>query len=135
MEDAVAHGQRTIFGRLGPPPLPAFVLHTGDLFVSQGAPFCDTTAGGSIKEWDATVQKALQLDFDTVIPGHGAVTDKAGLKTYRDNVEKLRTRVSGLIHEGKTQDDVGKVLTAEYGWQPNSLNMQWSLPGMMRELK
>jgi hypothetical protein len=33
MEDAVAHGQRTIFGRLGPPPLPAFVLHTGDLFV------------------------------------------------------------------------------------------------------
>jgi len=50
-------------------------------------------------------------------------------------VEKLRTRVSGLIHEGKSQDDVAKVLTAEYRWQPNSLNMQWSLPGMMTELK
>ena len=70
-----------------------------------------------------------------MIPGHGAVTDKAGLKTYRDNVEKLRTRVTGLIREGKGQDDVGKVLTAEFGWPANSLNMQWSLPGMMRELK
>ena len=54
---------------------------------------------------------------------------------YRNNVEKLRTRVSGLIREGKSQDDVDKVLTAEYRWQPNSLNMQWSLPGMMTELK
>jgi hypothetical protein len=27
------------------------------------------------------------------------------------------------------------VMTAEYGWQPDSIPMQWSLPGMMRELK
>ena len=77
----------------------------------------------------------MKLDFDTVIPGHGKVTDKAGLKTYRDNVEKLRVRVSGLIKEGKSQDEIGKVLTAEYKWQPDSLNMKWSLPGFMTELK
>jgi len=52
-----------------------------------------------------------------------------------NHVEKLRNRVSGLIHEGKSQDEVGKVLMAEYGWAPGSLNMQWSVPGMMRELK
>ena len=110
-------------------------LHTGDLMAGR-SPLIDYPGGGSVVEWTKTLDAAMaKLDFDTVIPGHGAVTDKAGLKTYRDNVEKLRTRVSGLIHEGKTQDDVGKVLTAEYGWQTNSLNMQWSLPGMMRELK
>jgi len=65
----------------------------------------------------------------------GKVTNKAGLVAYRDNVEKLRNRVSGLIHEGKSQDEVGKVVMAEYGWAPGSLNMQWSVPGMMRELK
>ena len=36
----------------------------------------------------------MKLDFDTVIPGHGPVTNKAGLQTYRDNVEKMRDRVT-----------------------------------------
>jgi hypothetical protein len=40
-----------------------------------------------------------------------------------------------MIKEGKSQDEVGKMLTAEYKWQPGSLNMQWSLPGMMTELR
>ncbi len=35
----------------------------------------------------------------------------------------------------KTPEDIAKVVTAEYNWQPDSLNMQWSLPGMMAELK
>jgi cyclase len=110
------------------------VVHTGDL-MAGASPLIDYPGGGSVVEWTKTLDEALKLDFDTVIPGHGSVTNKAGLKTYRDNVEKLRTRVSGLIREGKSQDEVGKVLTAEYKWQPNSLNMQWSLPGMMTELK
>jgi hypothetical protein len=77
----------------------------------------------------------MQLDFDTVIPGHGKVTDKAGLLSYRNNVEKLRERAAGLIREGKSQEQVGEVMTAEFGWGPNSLQMKWSLPGMMNELK
>jgi glyoxylase-like metal-dependent hydrolase (beta-lactamase superfamily II) len=109
-------------------------LHTGDLMAGT-SPLIDYPGGGSVVEWTKTLDAAMNLDFETVIPGHGAVTNKAGLRTYRDNVEKLRTRVSGLIHEGKSQDDIAKVLTAEYRWQPNSLNMQWSLPGMMTELK
>jgi glyoxylase-like metal-dependent hydrolase (beta-lactamase superfamily II) len=109
-------------------------IHTGDL-MSGTSPLIDYPGGGSVVEWTKTLDAAMQLDFDTVIPGHGKVTNKAGLRAYRDNVEKLRNRVSGLIHEGKSQDEVGKVVMAEYGWAPGSLNMQWSLPGMMRELK
>ncbi len=109
-------------------------LHTGDLMAGT-SPLIDYPGGGSIIEWTRTLDGALQLDFDTVIPGHGDVTNKAGLRTYRNNVEKLRNRTIGLIQEGKSQDEVGKVLTAEYGWKPGSLNMQWSLPGMMAELK
>jgi cyclase len=110
------------------------VLHTGDLMAGT-TPLIDYPGGGSLAQWPATLDEAMKLDFDTVIPGHGQVTDKAGLKTYRDNVAKEITRVRGLIREGKSQDDVAKVMTAEYGWAPGSLNMQWSLPGMMTELK
>jgi glyoxylase-like metal-dependent hydrolase (beta-lactamase superfamily II) len=109
-------------------------LHTGDL-MSGATPLIDYPGGGSVVEWTKTLDQALKLDFDTVIPGHGNVTNKAGLLTYRNNVEKLRNRATGLIREGKSQDEVGKVMTAEFGWAANSLQMQWSLPGMMAELK
>jgi cyclase len=109
-------------------------LHTGDL-MAGATPLIDYPGGGSVVEWTKTLDQALKLDFDTVIPGHGNVTNKAGLLTYRNNVEKLRNRATGLIREGKSQDEVGKVMTAEFGWAANSLQMQWSLPGMMAELK
>jgi cyclase len=110
-------------------------IHTGDLMAGT-SPLIDYPGGGSVVEWTKTLDAVMKdLDFDTVIPGHGAVTNKAGLMTYRNNVEKLRNRATTLIREGKSQDDVGKVMTAEYGWMPGSLNMQWSLPGMMKELK
>src|SRR5271165_339120 len=109
-------------------------LHTGDL-MAGATPLIDYPGGGSVVEWTKTLDGAMKLDFDTVIPGHGNVTDKAGLKTYRDNVEKLRARAQGLIRSGKSQDEVGKVMMAEFGWTATSLQMQWSLPGMMAELK
>jgi cyclase len=110
-------------------------IHTGDLMAGT-SPLIDYNGGGSLAEWAKTLDAAMKgLDFDTVIPGHGAVTNKAGLMTYRNNVEKLKTRVTGLIHEGKSQDDVAKLMTTEYGWAAGSLNQQWSVPGMMKELK
>jgi hypothetical protein len=89
-------------------------------------------------EWPKTLDAVMNdksLDFDTVIPGHGPVSKKADLLTYRNNAQKMLTRVQSLVRQGKSQDDVAKVMTAEYNWQAGSLNMQWSLPGMMTELR
>jgi cyclase len=115
--------------------LPALrTIHTGDL-MSLPSPLIDYAGGGSLIEWTRTLDDVMKLNFDTVIPGHGNVTDKAGLLAYRNNVEKLRNRVSDLIRQGKSQEDVAKVLTAEYKWAPDSVYMQWSLHGLMIELK
>ena len=46
-----------------------------------------------------------------------------------------QARAAGLIHEGKSQEEVGKVMMAEFNWAAGSLQMQWSLPGIMKELK
>ena len=109
-------------------------LHTGDLMAGN-SPLIDYTGGGSAVEWTKTLDGAMTLDFDTVIPGHGPVTTKAGLMTYRDNIVKMRERVTSLIRSGKTQDDLAKFMTAEYNWAPGSLQQQWSVPGMFIELK
>ena len=109
-------------------------IHTGDLMAGT-TPLIDYTGGGSLIEWTKTLDSAMKLDFETVIPGHGAVTNKAGLLTYRNNVEKLRTRATGLVREGKSQEEVGKVMETEFGWGPKTMQAQWSLPGIMTELK
>ncbi len=109
-------------------------IHTGDLMAGN-APLVDYNGGGSIVEWTKTLDGALQLDFDTVIPGHGPVTNKAGLQTYRDNIAKMRDRVTKEIRSGKGQAEIAKFMETEYQWAPNSLQQQWSVPGFMTELK
>jgi cyclase len=109
-------------------------IHTGDLMAGN-TPLIDYAGGGSVVEWTKTLDGAMTLDFETVIPGHGPVTNKAALLMYRNNVEKLRNRATGLIREGKSQEEVGKVMAAEFGWAPTSMQAQWSLPGIMTELR
>jgi len=114
------------------------VLHTGDL-IAGVTPLIDYSGGGSIVEWSKTVDGAMAaFEFDKVIPGHGTVSSRAGLQTYRDNVVKMRTEMANLIRQGKSQEEVRAFLATLYPssyTNPNSLNNQWSLPGFMTELK
>jgi cyclase len=111
------------------------VVHTGDLFV-EGSPFIDYSASGSAVDWTGTIDNALKSgwDFETVIPGHGKVATRADLVKFRNGFEAMRNRISGLIREGKSKDDVTKTLTGEFGWQPTGLGMR-SVDGLMAELK
>lgn len=108
-------------------------VHTGDLFA--GGVLIDYANGGSLKEWSATLESLLAEDFDTVIPGHGPVSDCAGLIQHKANVEKLRERVSGLLREGRSEDQIRQVLVSEFKWDPNGLPMRAGFAGMMQELK
>ena len=109
-------------------------VHTGDLMAGT-TPLVDYNGGGSVVEWTKTLDGAMQLDFDTVIPGHGAITNRAGLQAYRDNIVKMRDRVTKEIRSGKGQAEIAKFMETEYQWAPNSLQQQWSVPGFMTELK
>jgi cyclase len=110
------------------------VLHTGDLMAGS-SPLIDYGGGGSLVEWPATLDEALKIDFDTVIPGHGPIAKKADLLAYRNNIEKLKNNVSGLLRQGKSKDEIAKVMTSDYGWQPGGLQMTRGLDGMLTELK
>ena len=55
-------------------------LAAGDMFTYGDATpqLIDYAGGGSAKEWTTTLDSVLQLDFDTVVPGHGDRDDQAG---------------------------------------------------------
>jgi glyoxylase-like metal-dependent hydrolase (beta-lactamase superfamily II) len=110
-------------------------IHTGDLMAGN-TPLIDYPGGGSLVEWTKTLDGAMNgFDFDTVIPGHGPVTNKAGLKKYRDDVEKLRNRAAELVRQGSSREQLATAMQKEFNWAPTGLQMQWSIPGMLTELK
>jgi len=108
------------------------VLHTGDLFTS-GAPYCDTTANCSIREWDKTLQQAMRYDFDSVIPGHGPVMKKADVAKYIANIDVMRTRLRKACGAGPVEDVVKRVDLTDIGWQTAGAFARGA-PGMCKEL-
>lgn len=111
-------------------------VHMGDMMAGT-TPLIDYNGGGSLVEWTDTVDAMLgEFDFDTVIPGHGAVTDLAGLRTYRENVIALRSRATELVRSGRSQEEVAAALGMEYpAYAPGSRYLEWTVPGMMTELR
>ncbi|HJN46505.1 MAG: hypothetical protein CL477_03670 [Acidobacteria bacterium] len=99
-------------------------VHTGDLFIfgdrldgSTLAPFWDFGNGGSAAEWPATLNGLLELDFDTVIPGHGPVLTKDDVREFRNKIEIVLDRVRAQIDAGATRDNIAsRVDTNDLGW-------------------
>ncbi len=79
--------------------------------------YVDYVQGGSFIEWSKTLEGALKLDFDTVIPGHGPVSTKADLVKFKSDLETMRGRLTGLIKQGNTKAQLAKILEDDYGWR------------------
>jgi glyoxylase-like metal-dependent hydrolase (beta-lactamase superfamily II) len=96
-------------------------IHTGDLFITyttRGMPiYVDTVQGGSLLEWQRTLDRTLQLDFDIVIPGHGPVATRADLVRFAAAVGAFRDRLQTLVRQGTAKSELQRVLETEYGWR------------------
>jgi cyclase len=110
-------------------------LAAGDMFTFGDATpeLIDYAGGGSAKEWTSTLDSALQLDFDNVVPGHGVVTTKAEMRKYRDSTLLLRNRIHDLVVQKKSRDDIAKVMRTEFHWA--DLHISVSLDGAMVEMQ
>ncbi len=84
------------------------VVHMGDIFFNYWYPFIDTGSGGSVNGVVSAVDAVLaSIDEKTkIIPGHGALATKADLVTYRDMLVTVRDRITKLIEEGRTKEEV-----------------------------
>jgi cyclase len=111
------------------------VLAAGDMYtVGDSTPqLVDYAGGGSAKEWTSTVDKVLQLNFDTVVPGHGPVSNKAELQKFRESTARLRSRVHEMIVQKKSKDEISKMLASEFHFAEFHLNA--SLDGLLVELR
>ncbi|MGB5331513.1 MAG: MBL fold metallo-hydrolase [Woeseiaceae bacterium] len=86
----------------------ANVIHTGDILFHGIFPFIDLDNGGSVDGYIAAQQEILSManDETKIIPGHGALTDKGGMKADLDVLIDGRAMVKALLDQGNSSDDV-----------------------------
>jgi glyoxylase-like metal-dependent hydrolase (beta-lactamase superfamily II) len=111
------------------------LIVTGDLFALYG-PYravIDYTAGGSLRDWTRTLERVMQLDFDTVIPGHSGVTEPANIVGYIDYLRRTQDMVLQMNAQRASREDIQAVLQSEFNW--GNLEMQVGLNGVIAEMQ
>jgi cyclase len=84
----------------------ADVIHMGDTFMTISYPLVDLSSGGNVSGFITAADRALAActPRTIVIPGHGGLTDCAGLKAWRDMIATVRERVRAEMQKGGTLD-------------------------------
>jgi cyclase len=75
----------------------AGVVFTGDILFVGGTPI---VWAGPLSNWIAACDLMLGLDVDTVVPGHGPVTDKSGVLEVRDYLSFVDVEATARFDAG-----------------------------------
>ena len=81
------------------------VVFTGDILFIGGAPIA---WAGPLRNWIAACDLILGMDVDVVVPGHGPVTDKAGVVTVRDELAFVEREATVRHEAGMTAWDAAQ---------------------------
>ena len=86
----------------------ANVLHTGDLFFEVGFPYVDLKGGGTVQGYLDNVNYMINTypDDVKVIPGHGVITDKAGLRKFAKMIAESMALVKSSLDKGMTEQEI-----------------------------
>ena len=100
-------------------------VHAGDLIV-DGMPVIDYAGGGSAIAFVKTIGALLEVDFDTLIPGHGRLMSKQDVVGYKARFEEMNRRMRNLARSGVPKSDVrAKLYLADLGWDRTVSTTTW----------
>ena len=86
----------------------ADVIMTGDFYRSTGYPNIDRANGGSLTGMLAGLNKIIELAGPStrILPGHGAIVDKAAVAAHRDMIIGVRDKIAPMVKKGMTVEQV-----------------------------
>jgi cyclase len=84
------------------------VIMTGDFYRSVQFPNVDRANGGSLLGLEAGLARVISLcgPNTRVVPGHGPIVDRNAVMAHRDVVLALHKKISDMIKQGKTPDEI-----------------------------
>lgn len=80
-------------------------VFTGDILFIGGHPI---TWDGPIANWIAACDLILGWDVETIVPGHGPITDKAGVRAVRHYFEYLTAEARKRYDAGMSEEDAAR---------------------------
>jgi glyoxylase-like metal-dependent hydrolase (beta-lactamase superfamily II) len=112
------------------------VLFAVDFIPVKSLPFRDFP-DAYIDEWIESLRKAEALDFDILAPGHGALGRKEDVRAVRGYLEELREQVLGYLRDGKSVDEIKRLVKMEKydGWGNYKNYLPLNIEGMARHLQ
>ena len=90
----------------------AGVVYTGDILFIGGTPIAWT---GPLANWIAACDLMLDMNVDVVVPGHGPVTDKSGVRAVRDYLAFVEREATARCRAGVDAFDAAREIAAEIG--------------------
>lgn len=90
-------------------------LFTGDLLFKDSHPIIWE---GPVTNWIAALRRLLDMDIETVVPGHGVLTDKTGLREILHYLEVLTMEARHRYDAGMSVEDAVRDLALDEfkGW-------------------
>lgn len=114
------------------------VVHMGDTFFNGTFPFVDRESGGSVRGLTANIDKVIATipDDAKVIPGHGPLSDKNGLRAFVAMLRGTAAAVESGMAAGKTIDQLKseKVLAAWDSWGQGFIKSDFWIETLHNEL-
>ena len=90
----------------------ARTIYTGDILFIGGAPI---VWAGPLSNWIDACDLMLSMDVETVVPGHGPVTDKSGVVEVRDYLAFVEREATGRCEAGVDAFDAAREIAQLLG--------------------
>jgi len=87
----------------------ADVIHMGDTYINTGGyPYVDMSSGGSLMGVIAALDVGLSLAGPNtkIIPGHGPLSTRDEMQTFRDTIADMNALVVALVEQGKSLEEI-----------------------------
>ena len=92
-------------------------LITGDFYLNKSIPYIGFNDHCDTKNWISKLNEYSLKPYLFVIPGHGLVSNTAGMKEEGEYLKELRETIAGKIKENKTLDQIkGEITMAKLSY-------------------
>jgi glyoxylase-like metal-dependent hydrolase (beta-lactamase superfamily II) len=109
----------------------ARVVFTGDILFVGGHPIVWT---GPVSNWVAALDRILDMDVDTVVPGHGPVVDARAVTDEREYLLWVEREAKGRFDAGTTAIDAAREMMGEYKHWGEGERLVVNVAAVYREL-
>jgi len=83
----------------------ARAVFTGDILFIGGTPI---VWAGPVSNWVAACELILELDVETIVPGHGPITDMSGVESVKSYLEQIWTAAVERHEAGMSAYDAAR---------------------------